>query len=49
MATSSLDFQWIKRAIEAINSGLTKKVISPDKKVQIYQCGSVIRIDIKEE
>lgn len=43
-----LDFKWIEKAVETIKSGLTNKVISPDKKIQVYQCGSVIRIDIKE-
>jgi len=43
-----IDFEWIKKAIETIKSGLTPKVISPDKKIQVYQCGQIIRIDIKE-
>lgn len=42
------DFEWLVKAIETVKSGLTNKVISPDKRVQVYKCGSVIRIDIKE-
>ena len=49
MAASNIaDFDWLVKAIETVKSGLTNKVVSPDKKVQVYKCGSVIRIDIKE-
>jgi len=41
--------QWITDAIELIRKGTTNKVISTDKKIQVYKCGSVIKIDIKEE
>lgn len=43
-----IDFKWINKAIETVKSGLTPKVVSPDKKIQVYKCGTVIRIDIKE-
>lgn len=46
MSVEQLKF--ICDAVEIIQKGITSKVISPDKKIQVYQCGTVIRIDIKE-
>lgn len=40
---------WIQKSIEMINSGITNKVISTDKTIQVYKCGTVIRIDIKSK
>lgn len=44
-----LDFNWMQKAIEAIETGITNRIDSPDKKIKIYKCGSIIRIDIKED
>lgn len=49
MARTVLDFGWMQKAIEAIEMGITNRIDSPDGKTKIYKCGSVIRIDIKEE
>lgn len=43
-----IDFAWIEKAVETIKSGLTNRVDSQDKKITVYKCGTVIRIDIKE-
>jgi len=43
-----IDFDWTERAVEAIKSGLTNRVDSQDKKITVYKCGTIIRIDIKE-
>jgi hypothetical protein len=40
--------KFISDAVDIIQRGITGKVISPDKKIQVYQCGTIIRIDIKE-
>ena len=40
---------WIDDAIEIVKRGTTNKVISKDKMIQVYKCGAVIRVDIKEE
>lgn len=39
---------WIGDAIELIQRGTTNKVVSTDKKITVYKCGSIIRIDVKE-
>ena len=39
--------KFIKDAVEIIQKGITGKVVSPDKSMQVYACGGVIRIDIK--
>lgn len=49
MSKAIIDFKWIEKAVETIESGLTNKIVSTDKRVQVYKCGSVIRIDIKED
>lgn len=38
---------WISKAIDAISSGLTNKVESPDKLIVVYRVKDNIRIDIK--
>lgn len=40
--------KFISDAVEIIQKGITGKVISPDKKIQVYKCGTIIRVDIKE-
>lgn len=42
------EMKWLAESIELIKRGITAKVISTDKKMQVYKCGSVIRVDIKE-
>lgn len=49
MNRTTLDFSWMQKAIEAIELGITNRIDSPDKKIKVYKCGSIIRIDIKEE
>lgn len=49
MVKTILDFNWMQKAIEAIEMGITNRIDSPDNKTKVYKCGSVIRIDIKEE
>ena len=44
-----IDFGFIKKAVEAVEIGTTTRMDSTDKKIKVYKCGSVIRIDIKEE
>lgn len=39
--------KFISDAVDIIRRGITGKVESPDKKIVVYQCGTVIRIDIK--
>lgn len=41
------NLKFIREAVEMIQKGLTSKLISPDKLIQVYKCGNVIRIDIK--
>lgn len=41
-------WQWIEESVAIIKKGLTNKIESPDGKIKVYKCGSVIRIDIKE-
>ena len=41
--------EFIEKSVEAIKSGLTVKTVSEDKKIMVYKCGSVIRVDIKGE
>jgi len=43
----NIDYDWIKKAIETVKSGLTNRVDSPDKSVAVYMCCTVIRVDIK--
>ena len=38
--------EWIVKAIETIRSGVADKL--EKNNVKVYQCGNVIRIDIKE-
>lgn len=45
---SKEQMEWIEKSISVIESGITNKVVSADKSMQVYQCGSVIRIDIKK-
>ena len=40
--------EWIEKSIKVIKDGITNKVVSTDKTIQVYQCGTVIRIDIKQ-
>jgi hypothetical protein len=46
---SDEQLEWINNAVNLVKAKVTNKVVSTDKKMQVYQCGSVIRIDIKEE
>jgi hypothetical protein len=46
-ANGMIDYEWIKKAVETVKGGLTKKVDSPDGKIKVYECGTIIRIDIK--
>lgn len=41
-----LKAEWIVKAVEAIESGLAQKLEKDG--VTVYQCGKVIRIDIKK-
>lgn len=38
--------EWIVEAIETIRSGVADKL--EKNNVKVYQCGNIIRIDIKE-
>lgn len=38
--------EWIVKAIETIRSGVADKL--EKNNVKVYQCGDIIRIDIKE-
>lgn len=42
-----IDYAWIQKAIDAIKSGLVKRLDSPDGKMKVYECGTIIRVDIK--
>lgn len=42
-------WKWIQESVEVIKSGLTNRLDSPNGKIKVYKCGSVIRIDIKED
>lgn len=46
MSENQLSF--ISKAVAIIKSGMTGKVVSPNKTIQVYKCGAVIRVDIKE-
>lgn len=41
------DIKFIREAVEIIQKGVTSKLVSPNKLIQVYRCGNVIRIDIK--
>lgn len=45
---SEKQLEFISEAVQIVRTGLTGKMISPDKNIQVYKCGTVIRIDIKE-
>lgn len=45
---SEKQLEFISEAVQIVRTGLTGKMISPDKTIQVYKCGTVIRIDIKE-
>jgi hypothetical protein len=45
--TPYLDLGAIENAVLAISSGETKKIILSDG-TEIYDCGSIIRIDVKK-
>ena len=42
-----IDYDWIKKAIDTIESGLVNRLNSPDGKIIVYRCGTIIRVDIK--
>lgn len=42
-------WKWITESYEIVSMGLTNRLDSPDGKIKIYKCGTIIRIDIKEE
>jgi hypothetical protein len=39
---------FISKAVHLISEGVVKRLDSPNEKISIYQCGTVIRIDLKE-
>ena len=39
--------EFIKKAIEIIESGIVNRLESPDKSVSVYKIKDIIRIDIK--
>lgn len=41
------EYTWIDRAITTIKTGLVNRLDSPDGKIKVYKCGTIIRIDIK--
>ena len=43
----NIDYEWIAKAIETIKSGFVKRLDNSDKTIAVYQCGSIIRVDIK--
>lgn len=43
----NIDYEWIAKAIETIKSGFVKRLDNADKTIKVYQCGSIIRVDIK--
>ena len=48
MTKIEANIQFLLNAISIIKSGVSGKVVSKDKNIQVYQCGKIIRIDIKE-
>ena len=43
------EYAWIEKAVDTIKSGLVKRLESPDGKIKVYECGTIIRIDVKGE
>ena len=43
----NIDYEWIAKAIETIKSGFVKRLDNADKTIKVYQCGSIIQMDIK--
>lgn len=44
---TTINSKWIALAVQAIKSGLAKKLEKDG--VTVYSCGKIIRIDIKED
>lgn len=44
---TTINSKWIAQAVQAIKSGLAKKLEKDG--VTVYSCGKIIRIDIKED
>lgn len=42
-----IDYEWIAKAIETIKSGFVKRLDNESKTIKVYECGTVIRVDIK--
>lgn len=43
----NIDYEWIAKSIETIKGGFVKRLDNADKTIKVYQCGSIIRVDIK--
>ena len=44
---NTIDYEWIRKAIETIRSGFVERLDNTDKTIKVYRCGTVIRVDIK--
>ena len=44
----TVNWVWVNKAIETIESGLVKRLDSPNGKIKVYECGTIIRVDIKK-
>lgn len=42
-----IDYDWIAKAVETIKSGFVKRLDNADKTIKVYECGTIIRVDIK--
>lgn len=42
-----LDAEWLNEAVEVVQKGIAQKL--EKNGVTVYQCGTIIRIDIKKE
>lgn len=44
---NKVDYNWIEKAVDTIKSGFVKRLDNESKTIKVYECGTVIRIDIK--